>query len=534
MAKKKARARRPAMALVEGDVEAEVEVAADAPEAPVSADAAVDEVAAPVAPAVRTRSKFDHGGDPAAGRARIFELAEELGKAWGYTAALPLSVAPMADFQRLPTGILQLDWKTGGGFVVGRLNRLWGPKGSLKTTTVLSGAVVAQHTCRHCKSPLVRDPESGLIDCRCPNPRWWIADERAYTWLPSGAAIALCLGRLPEGAVVKHVAGVGRVPVLKCAPPPGAKDGSKAREIAFTETHRNEPMRGLILDGENRLNRKWAQILGVNPDLILMVSCRFGEQSLSTVEAAIRTRAFDYVAIDSTTALETRSTLEKALGDRKVVAAKQSMMADVSRRLISQACEEGVLGRYSPTIVTTSQVSTKGIGGPTPAWLGPTDGNAFEHSLCLDIQLREAGYVYNADRTHAVIGKFDFTVKKNTASGGVMTKGQIRFRLRGTHDKAIGDAEDLATVMQYARAMGDGFISEGKTGLTVHSRYVREGALRFTKVGACVAFLRENPTVYGDLRERVLSALMEKEASLVAATTEATTDDEPAAAEGVE
>jgi RecA/RadA recombinase len=508
------------------DAPAAVEVAADEEEE--ATPEAVPEVPAP-----RVRSKFDHGGNPAAGRARIFELAEQLGKAWGYTAALPLSVAPMADFQRLPTGILQLDWKTGGGFVVGRLNRLWGPKGSLKTTTLLSGAVVAQHTCRHCKCPLVRDPETGDFDCRCPNPRWWIADDRDYTWLPVAAAISLCLGRLPEGAVVKQVKGVGRVPVLKCNPPLGARDGSKAREIAFRETDRNEPMRGLYLDAENRLNRKWAKTLGVDPDLILMVSCRFGEQSLSTVEQAIRTRAFDYVAIDSTTALETKANLEKALGERKVVAAKQSMMADVSRRFISQACEEGVLGRYSPTIVTASQVSTKGIGGPTPAWLGPTDGNAFEHALCLDIQLREAGYIYNAERTHAVIGKFDFTVKKNTASGGVMTKGQIRFRLRGTHDKAIGDAEDLATVMQYARSMGDGFISEGKTGLTIHSRYVRDGSLRFTKVGACVSFLRENPTVYGDLRERVLSALMEKEASLVAAADEASTGEEgPAAEEG--
>ena len=451
-------------------------------------------------------------GSPERGRARIHSWADQLGRKWGKSTALPLSTAPVAQFQRLPFGILTLDWKTGGGLVMGRINRLWGKKSTLKSTLCLRALRQAQNHCRYCRCPIVADPGTGEVDCRCPNPRYWLQDEEDYGWLSQEDAIAACYGELPEAAQVKSVKGVGKVPVLACDPPPHLQGGKrKKKDVVFVEDYRCEPMRCVYVDTEGTIDSTWAEANGVDTSLVLLVGGQWAEQSLETLEDAILTREFDLIILDSTSMMEVKGEIEKTFHDRRKIGTKATLMSRFAKRYVAACAETGLTARLRPTLLCTSQVTTKGIGGPTPAWLGPTDGHTFDHAIALDVKMIEAGYTFDKAGEKAIKGAFAFQIRKNKAGGSVGAKGQITFWLQETEKHPVGDSDDLGTVMRYARDMGHGYIEDGagSNKLILYSDYLEDGSGGFSRVGDCEQFLRDNPTIYDDLRARVLKALMD-------------------------
>lgn len=478
------------------------------------------------------------GGSSDRGRARLSQLADQIGRSYGRSTALPLNKAPVARVMRLPFGILMLDWRTKGGLVLHRINRLVGPKSTLKSTLCLRALRSAQNHCRHCKFPMVVHPETGDIDCRCPSTRFKLHDEDDYAWLPSAEAIEIAYGKVPERAVVKTVRGVGRVPVLKCDPPAHLNykaDGTlkkkkpKAREIPLVETWRNEPMRCLYLDSEHTIDEGWARANGVDTSLVLLVGGKWAEQSFQTIEDAVLTREFDLIVIDSTSVLEPKKELEKRYTDSAKVAARATVMTRFIRRHLASAHEDGLTSRYAPTVLCTSQITQKF--NHKRSWTDSTDGNAMNHAVSLDIRMHEEGYKHDANH-EAIYGDFGFEVKKNKAGGSPGANGTIRFWLKATPDHPVGDSDDLATVMDYARKPDIGLIDDtgsGASNLILHSPYLGEnGEMPFSRVGDCEEFLRVNPTVYADLRERVLTALMERGDTLTV------TQDDPAEAAAVE
>lgn len=462
---------------------------------------------------------YNLGGSPQRGQVRLAALADRVGRAFGRSTALPLNVSPHARVRRLPFGILLLDWLTHGGLVLHRVNRIGGRKSTLKSTLCLAATASAQQHCRHCKHPLVVDPVSGSTDCRCPNPRYWLHDEDAYTYLPHTAAIELVYGRLPEGAVTKHVKGVGKVPVLKCAPPPhlaGTKGHTKAREVVFIPTWRNEPMRVFFVDSENTIDVNWAEKNGVNTALVMGCGARWAEQVCETVEEAALTREIDLVIIDSTSVLTPKKELEKSYQDSEKIASRATVLGRFVRRHLAAGFEDGLTARYRPTILCTSQVSTHGIGYGQHAYLDTTDGNMMDHALSLDIWMTEEGYKLDAKEHQAIYGDFGFRIRKNKAGGSPKVKGTIRYWMQETPDHPVGDSDDLSTVMSYARQPDIGLLEEGRGRalLSLRSRYVEDGLMCFSRVGDCTEFLRAHPTIYADLRERVLSKLMAQSVAL--------------------
>lgn len=55
-----------------------------------------------------------------------------------------------ADMPRIPSEIMMLDWALGGGWPAGRINNIYGPKSSAKTTTLLKTIGNAQKLCANC------------------------------------------------------------------------------------------------------------------------------------------------------------------------------------------------------------------------------------------------------------------------------------------------------------------------------------------------------------------------------------------------
>jgi len=466
--------------------------------------------------------KYDMAGNAERGRERIHDICEQMGTQWGTHTAMPMSMATVVNIKRMPIGIIEFDYRTGGGIVLGRNNRLQGKKDTLKSTTCLKALAAAQRTCRECKWPIVIDPESDRINCHCPEHRFWVHAETDYMWLPQHAAIALYDGRLPEGWEYQTIKGIGRVPVLVCDPPPHmkGKKGIKRRPIPFAEGYRCEPMRTCLYDTEFTTDRLWAEANGVDPALVGYTNAKWAEQGLESVERMILTHEFDLVIIDSTSMMETREHLEdRKIGERGTPAGKQKLMGDFMKRIVAAQVEGGVAGRYSPTMLTTSHLTTKGMGYGQHTHLGPTDGLTASHGIAMDIKLRAERFVMDKDKQRSIYGVFEFTIDKNHCGGmgSTKTKGQINYWLVDTPDHPVGDSNDLATVMDYSRKFGAGFITEGsgKAKVILHSQMISGGRKPFRTLRDLTGYLREHSGVFQELRQRVLEKLINDRSMLM-------------------
>ena len=91
------------------------------------------------------------------------DLIKKLRKANGETTLLRASDMKVLDVPRLESGIFDLDYALGGGFPVGRISTLYGPKSSGKTTVFLKTIANAQRTCSNCYT--YWDPEAGRCKC---------------------------------------------------------------------------------------------------------------------------------------------------------------------------------------------------------------------------------------------------------------------------------------------------------------------------------------------------------------------------------
>lgn len=374
--------------------------------------------------------------------------------------------------------------------------------------------------CPHKARVVNGDTPEPCVDCECPKPRWWLADDSDYPWLPTDAAMDLFYGRVPSGAVWKAMRDHGtadapKVPVLSCPPPPNDPKG-KPRDVVLAPMVRCEPMRCIYVDSEGTITDTWAEENGVDLDLVLVVGNRWGEECLHTIEEAVLMREFDFLVIDSTSVLEPMDELKKDIHDKPKIAAKAVMMGRWINRHLTAMFEEGLAGRYRPTVLCTSQVTMKGIGGGSRPWAGPTDGNHFEHALSLDLKMEESGYTFDKADEYAIRGKFSFTIKKDKVGGGIGATGEINFYVKAVDGHPVGDSDDLATVMGHARTLGTGFIESGsgKRLLVLRSRYLPGGEAEFSRVGDCEEFLRCNATIYDDLRARVMRQLMASDARL--------------------
>ena len=108
MAKKKLVKKKKPKRSAPSEPELEPELEPDEDESQETSEGAAEE----------SRSKFDLAGSAIRGRARISALASEMGRVWGTHTAMPMDIAPVVNIQRMPIGIIEFDYRTGGGLVI--------------------------------------------------------------------------------------------------------------------------------------------------------------------------------------------------------------------------------------------------------------------------------------------------------------------------------------------------------------------------------------------------------------------------------
>lgn len=452
-------------------------------------------------------------GSPDKGRKRLEELASSVNRKWKTHMALPLHLAAKARILRLPFGVFELDWRTKGGAPINRLVRIWGKPSSLKSTSMLKVVRNAQGFCRHCKLPIVINPINNKKDCSCPNPRWTLSDPEQFQILTDEDALAIPHGILPANAK-RTKDGVAVQTIVNSN---GSKD-----EIPFVQTDRCEPFRCLYIDTEGTIDEAWARANGVDTKLLMLIGANWAEQVLDLTEELIGTNEFDLVVLDSLDMLTPGDTLEKAISQTKKVANKAGIMTEAIQKWTAAINSGGLLNRYTPTIFIVCQVRAKDIGKPW-ARLAPSGGWAIEHGVSLDIKLEPKKYEYKGDQ--ALFGNFGFQVAKSKVGGFPRSSGEFRYWLRAGKGRLIGDTEDMETVVEYAQKYTSiRKIAGNKWVLT--SNFLPNNKMHFSTKGKMFDFLKDNQTIYQDVRYQVMSYLIGEDVTITLPSKKLKAEDE--------
>jgi recombination protein RecA len=107
-----------------------------------------------------------------------------------------------------------------------------------------------------------------------------------------------------------------------------------------------------FIDTENALDPRYAQIIGVNLDDLLVSQPDCGEDALNIAETLVRSNAVDVLVVDSVAALVPRAEIEGQMGDSHV---------GLQARLMSQALRKltGVINKSRTCMIFTNQIREK-------------------------------------------------------------------------------------------------------------------------------------------------------------------------------
>lgn len=107
-----------------------------------------------------------------------------------------------------------------------------------------------------------------------------------------------------------------------------------------------------FIDAEHALDPRWAQVLGVKLEDLLVSQPDTGEQALEIVETLVRSSGVDLIVVDSVAALTPKAEIEGEMGD-SVMGMQARLMSQALRKLTA------VVSKSKCTIIFTNQLRLK-------------------------------------------------------------------------------------------------------------------------------------------------------------------------------
>jgi recombination protein RecA len=235
-----------------------------------------------------------------------------------------------------------------------------------------------------------------------------------------------------------------------------------------------------FIDAEHALDPSWAKKLGISLEKLLVSQPTSGEEAMQIAELLIKSNAVDIIVVDSVAALVPQKELEGEIGDSFV---------GLQARLMSQAMRKltGAIAKSKTTVIFINQIREKiGVmfGSPetTPG------GRALKFYSSCRIDVRRIGQLKDGE---VVVGQ---RVKVKVVKNKVAPPFRVaEFDMMHADGISVeGDILDLAIAAKFVDKTGT-WLRYGET----HLGQGREKAR---------LFLKENPQVAQELREKVLSA----------------------------
>jgi recombination protein RecA len=300
--------------------------------------------------------------------------------------------------------------------------------------------------------------------------------------MPLGVGTATPIAGIPTGSLALDIALGGQgIPcgrVVEIFGPESSGKTTLALHVVASAQRRGGI--AAFIDAEHALDPSWAKKLGVQLETLLVSQPGSGEEAMHITEMLIKSNAVDVIVIDSVAALVPKKELEGEIGDSHV---------GLQARLMSQSMRKltGVISKSKTAVIFINQIREKiGVmfGSPetTPG------GRALKFYSSCRIDVRRIGQIKDGEevtgqRVRAKVVKNKVAPPFRVAEFDMM------------HDHGISyeaDILDLAILQKLVIRSGAWF-RYGEMQLGQGREKARD-------------FLKENPKLVEELREKILAA----------------------------
>ncbi|MDA2921637.1 recombinase RecA [Patescibacteria group bacterium AH-259-L07] len=240
-----------------------------------------------------------------------------------------------------------------------------------------------------------------------------------------------------------------------------------------------------FVDAEHALDPEYAKRIGVKVNDLLISQPDTGEQALEIVETLVRSNGIDVIVIDSVAALTPKREIEGEMGDQHI---------GLQARLMSQGLRKltAIVSKSKTSVIFINQIRMK-IGVYFGSPQTTTGGLALKFYSSVRIELRRLAQIKKGDE---VIGN---RVKAKVVKNKVAPPFKIcEFEIM--YNEGISYTGDLLN-------LGAKYNLVAKKGNTLY--YDKE------KLGVgwenAKNYLKENPKITTDLKNKILQAIKEQE-----------------------
>jgi recombination protein RecA len=216
------------------------------------------------------------------------------------------------------------------------------------------------------------------------------------TLMRMGDATKMAVSTVSTGSVAIDLAlGVGGLPRGRIVEIFGPESSGKTTLcLSIIAEIQRQGGNAVFVDVEHALDPRYAKVVGVDLDNLLVSQPESGEDALNIAETLIRSGAVDVIVIDSVAALVSKQELDGQMGD-STVGVQARMMSQAMRRLTA------AISRTNCVVIFTNQIREKiGVmfGNPetTPG------GRALKFFSSVRIDIRRIGQI--KEPTGKVIG----------------------------------------------------------------------------------------------------------------------------------
>ncbi|MFZ9200848.1 MAG: recombinase RecA [Opitutales bacterium] len=207
------------------------------------------------------------------------------------------------------------------------------------------------------------------------------------TLMRMGEASKMAVSSVSTGSVAIDLAlGVGGLPRGRIVEIYGPESSGKTTLcLSVIAEIQRQGGNAVFIDVEHALDPRYAKVVGVDLDNLLVSQPESGEDALNITETLIRSGAVDVVVVDSVAALVSKTELEGQMGDA-TVGVQARMMSQAMRRLTA------AISRTNCVVIFTNQIREKiGVmfGSPetTPG------GRALKFFSSVRIDIRRIGQI---------------------------------------------------------------------------------------------------------------------------------------------
>ncbi len=225
------------------------------------------------------------------------------------------------------------------------------------------------------------------------------------TLMRLGDATKMQVSVIPTGNIAVDLAlGVGGLPRGRTCEIYGPESSGKTTLcLSVIAEAQRQGGTAVFVDVEHALDPRWAKVLGVDLENLMVSQPESGEDALNITETLIRSGAVDVVVIDSVAALVSKVELDGQMGDA-TVGLQARMMSQAMRRLT------GAISKTNCCCIFTNQIREKiGVMFGSPETTPGGRALKFFTSIRMDIrrigQIKETSGKVVGNRTRLKIVK---------------------------------------------------------------------------------------------------------------------------------